>query len=228
MSTKILAKDVRVASFPWQHQGAELPPDLVAAAAPAGPPPPPPAPVPVASAAEVELARLRDSLPRELHAARQAGFQAGHHAAEQQMQDRYDNVILRVTRSIDEIGQARARFRREAEEDVVRLALAIARRILHREITIHPGALQGLVKAALETLESREICAIRLHPSLLPDLQRAQEQVGSPQPWNWTPDPSLEIGAVFVDTTRGQLDASIESQLNEIERGFADYLPTKL
>jgi flagellar assembly protein FliH len=36
------------------------------------------------------------------------------------------------------------------------------------------------------------------------------------------PDASLERGAAIFETTRGNLDASIETQLREIERGFTD------
>ncbi len=37
-------------------------------------------------------------------------------------------------------------------------------------------------------------------------------------------DPSLRVGDVIFETSQGTLDASIESQLSEIERGFADRL----
>ncbi len=37
-------------------------------------------------------------------------------------------------------------------------------------------------------------------------------------------DPSRELGTVIFETERGNLDASVESQLQEIERGLADRL----
>jgi flagellar biosynthesis/type III secretory pathway protein FliH len=37
-------------------------------------------------------------------------------------------------------------------------------------------------------------------------------------------DPSRELGTVIFETQRGNLDASVESQLQEIERGLADRL----
>jgi flagellar biosynthesis/type III secretory pathway protein FliH len=37
-------------------------------------------------------------------------------------------------------------------------------------------------------------------------------------------DPSREPGSVVFETTRGNLDASVESQLREIERGLTDRL----
>jgi len=38
------------------------------------------------------------------------------------------------------------------------------------------------------------------------------------------PDPTLQCGDVMFETSHGTLDGSIEAQLQEIERGFADRL----
>ena len=37
-------------------------------------------------------------------------------------------------------------------------------------------------------------------------------------------DPSRDLGTVIFETQRGNLDASVDSQLQEIERGLADRL----
>ena len=37
-------------------------------------------------------------------------------------------------------------------------------------------------------------------------------------------DPGLQLGDVIFETAQGDLDASIDTQLREIERGFADRL----
>ena len=41
------------------------------------------------------------------------------------------------------------------------------------------------------------------------------------------PDPAREPGTVIFETERGDLDASVESQLREIERGLTDRLERK-
>jgi len=128
----------------------------------------------------------------------------------------------RLARSIEELTGLRARFRHEAEEDVVELALAIARRVLHRELTVAPDALLGLVKAALEKIEAREVHRVRVSREDAPQVQRFFEEMGLPRRVEVIADPSLPRGAVILDSTRGLLDASVETQLLEIERGFAD------
>jgi flagellar biosynthesis/type III secretory pathway protein FliH len=39
------------------------------------------------------------------------------------------------------------------------------------------------------------------------------------------PDPALAEGAVVFETSRGAIDCGLETQLAEIERGFADLYP---
>lgn len=114
------------------------------------------------------------------------------------------------------------RFRHEAEEDVIALSLAIARRILHREITVSPDALLGLLKAALEKIEVREIHRVRVSRQDAPLVQQHLDQIGLHQRVELVPDPGLERGSAILESSRGVLDVSVETQLAEIERGFAD------
>jgi flagellar assembly protein FliH len=55
-----------------------------------------------------------------------------------------------------------------------------------------------------------------------PMVQQFLEKMGLPRRVEVIADPGLERGAVILDSARGMLDASVETQLSEIERGFAD------
>jgi flagellar biosynthesis/type III secretory pathway protein FliH len=46
--------------------------------------------------------------------------------------------------------------------------------------------------------------------------------IGSPQRIEVVPDRTLEIGGVIFETARGSYDASVTTQLAEIEKGFAE------
>ena len=74
-------------------------------------------------------------------------------------------MMERLARSIDEIGGlAAASARAKPRPTWCKLALAIARRVLRRELAVDPEALHGLVLAALEKLQGQEICRVRVHP----------------------------------------------------------------
>jgi flagellar assembly protein FliH len=166
------------------------------------------------------LKQQSEQRAREAYA---AGLREGEAAGRSLAAADLQPVIDRVARSIDEIAGFRPRLRAEAEADVIRLALAIARRVLRRELAIDAEALHGLVLGALEKLQGQEIARVRVHPShaaLVADCLRRNGTTTV----EVVPDPSREPGAVIFETQRGNLDASIESQLQEIERGLADRL----
>ena len=171
---------------------------------------------------QTRVRELEAQLEEQTQTAYHKGRQEAESSANQQVTARVDAVTATLARSIDELTGLRQRFRHEAEEDVVALALAIARRVLHRELTVSPDSLLGLAKAALEKIDLREVHRVRMHPDYAPLLEGNLEKIGLPRRVEVIADAALERGAVMIETSRGTLDASVETQLAEIERGFAD------
>jgi len=161
-----------------------------------------------------------------LAAARQQGFEEGQAAIRQTCAAEVEAMQMKLARSIEELTGSRLRSRREAEQDVVALALAVARRILHRELTMAPEALLGLVKAALDKMEAREVHQVRVSRQDAAMVRQFFEQMGLPQRVEVIADTSLAPGGVILESGRGLLDASVDTQLAEIERGFADLVPS--
>ena len=163
-------------------------------------------------------------IAQRIHEAHAAGLREGEASGQRRASAELQPVIERLCRSIEEISSLRARLRHDAEQDLVRLALAIARRILRRELTIDPDAVHGLVLGALEKLQSQEISRVRVHPAQEAAVAACLKRVVTGPPVEVLADPSREPGSVLFETGRGNLDASVESQLQEIERGLADRL----
>src|SRR5271170_5818584 len=118
---------------------------------------------------------------QRLEAARRQGFEEGQAAGRQSLAGQVEAMQLKLARSIEELTGTRLRCRREAEQDVVALALAVARRILHRELTMAPEALLGLVKAALDKMEAREVHQVRVSRQDAAMVRQFFEQMGLPQ-----------------------------------------------
>jgi flagellar assembly protein FliH len=94
--------------------------------------------------------------------------------------------------------------------------------VLRRELTVDPASVEGLVGAALERLQSQEGCRIRIHPDHVPALQASIERLGMSAKVEVIADPAQELGAAVFEMQRGNLDASVDTQLREIERGLVD------
>jgi flagellar assembly protein FliH len=170
------------------------------------------------------LAMLQQEWEQKTREAYAAGQRNGEAAASGRATAEMQAAIERLARSIEEMATLRPRLRAEAEADLVRLSLAIARRVLRRELAIDPEALHGLVLGALEKLQGQEISRVRVHPAHAKMVADCLRQNSASSNVEVTADPSRELGAVVFESARGNLDASIESQLQEIERGLADRL----
>src|SRR5205085_10871668 len=171
---------------------------------------------------EKRIAELEQLMEIRTREAREAGLREGAAAAQARTQEEVQAALDRVAQSIAEIDQYQSRLRRQTEMDAVRLSVAIARRVLRRELTVDPAAIEGLVGAALERLQSQESSRVRLHPDHVPALSAALDRLGMSAKVEIIADPAQEPGAAIFEMPRGNLDASMDSQLREIERGLAD------
>lgn len=123
--------------------------------------------------------------------------------------------------------EAQTRYFIEAEAAVVRLALSIAARVLHREAQLDPLLLRGAVRVALEHAQQSATCVLEVDAERAAAWERwlsSDGTMGRPQirvkedaaPGHCR----LEIGA-------SSADLSVNTQLAEIERGFFDLLQSR-
>lgn len=173
---------------------------------------------------EARMADMQNRHRRELEDTIQRTRLECEARAQALLQNEIEPWLKRMAQSIEDIATVKQRYLAESEDQLVRLAVAVARRILYREIQVDTEALFGLIHAATQRSELRELNRIMLNPkdhqALLPHLERLQ----LPPRVEILSDPALERGALLLESTSGILDASIQAQLDEVERGFIDLL----
>ncbi len=152
------------------------------------------------------------------------GAAAAEAAAKAQAQARVEPVLAGLSGVIAELAALRRKLRAEAEEDTVRLAIAIARRVLYRELACDSEALLGLVKAAFQKCNARETHRLRLSPQDAETVRENRARMNLPPAVEIVSDDGLARGSAIFETSRGDLDTSIDTQLGEIERGFTDVM----
>src|SRR6266850_4019760 len=171
---------------------------------------------------QTRIAELELEMTKRVGEARETGYSEGEAAGKAQGEDEVRAAVQRLTESIAGVDEYRSRLYRQTEVDAVRLSVAIARRVLRRELTVDPSAIEGLVGAALQRLQSQETCRVKMHPDYITALSAAIERMGMSAKVEVVADPAQEPGAAVFEMPRGNLDASIDSQLREIERGLVD------
>jgi flagellar assembly protein FliH len=130
-----------------------------------------------------------------------------------------------LVQAVREFAQERETYFQRVEAEVVGLAVAIARKILHREAQVDPLLLAGVVRVGLDNIAAGTHVRLRVHPDQIhawqgffsqqTDLQAVPEMVG---------DATLGAGRCMLETELGSTDLTLETQLKEIEQGFFDLL----
>jgi flagellar assembly protein FliH len=174
------------------------------------PPQPEPAFEPLPDPAEILAARIEEERISITAQVRQE--------AEREIQ----RARTEISHAVEQFGQQRGEYFRQAEAEVVNLALAIARRLIHRETQIDPRLLAGLVKFELDQLESATNVRLFVAPDTLGYWNEAAPTMS--RPVEIVADKALTPGDARIETVLGATTVSFERELKEIERGFFDLL----
>jgi flagellar assembly protein FliH len=188
---------------------------------------PGPSPAAEALALKQRIQQLEQARPLEAMRSKQEGIAEGLQQGRTEFASQLKAVSDRLTATIAELATLKRKLRNGAEREILDLSLAIARRILYRELVTDPEALQGLLHVALQKLQQREITRIRVYPEGADAIRAGLQHLGAAPAIQVYADQSLKAGSVIFETALGELDASIDTQLAEIQRGFADRLKSQ-
>ena len=166
-----------------------------------------------AAAGERDAAAEREAYERGL---REGEAQGARKALEQ-----FQASVRAFAESAAAVAAYKPALRAEAERELVTLSLAVARKVLRRELTIDAHMVLAVVKACLEDLRNAEVYRLHLHPQDVPPVASLLQQQRRGQ-IELIPDPGVTRGGALFETSQGTLDARLETQLEEIERGLAD------
>lgn len=112
----------------------------------------------------------------------------------------------------------------EAHQQVVELTLALVHKILGPLAAATTDAVVQVVERALQLLSDREQLTIRVHPDDLKTLIDAKPQllgsVDGIQRLTVLEDPSVKPGGCLVQTPTTEIDARLDTQLQELARSL--------
>ena len=171
--------------------------------------------------------RLAEEKRKAFEAGREQGRQEGGKAAQEAQKTAQaaaeSERARQAAKLLDTFAQERDRYLHAVEHEVVKLALAVAARILRREAQMDPLLLTGAVRVALGQLSASTQVRLRVPPAeldlwtealaLVPHLAVKPTVVAGEE---------MLLGDCAIETEMGSVDLGIRAQLGEIERGFFD------
>lgn len=128
-----------------------------------------------------------------------------------------------IARTCEQFRKEREGYFSAVEAEVVKLALAIAARVLHREVKLDPMLLQGVVRVALGKVAEESGLSLRV-PIQDEDAWRKLMSTEEAVKVKVQGDSRLIGGECVLETSVGRVELGLGAQLEEIEKGFFDLL----
>lgn len=210
----------------WEMNAIAVPPagmrNAPAAPAPVRAPAPAPAPAPVKVIDDAELARLRQQASQSGHEEGQRegytqgqaeGYAAGMALAQEQTQALHALLLSLPT--------ALRAAEREVADDLLALALAIARQMVGQALAAEPEHILTLVRDLLRvepTLNGTPRLLMHVDDAALVQQQLADELHAAG--WRIRTDPSIQRGGCRVHAAGGALDATVETRWERVTAAF--------
>ncbi|MCX7800440.1 MAG: FliH/SctL family protein [Fimbriimonadales bacterium] len=181
-----------------------------------------------------QLERLREAARREgyeeglrrgLDEGREAGYREGFEKAVADVRAReqaaLEEFVAGLRQLEDCFGPLLDRFFANCEEALAPLAMAVAARLVARELSMGPEAALALAREALAEVTHADSARIRVHPLHSRALrERAADLLAvseSLKRIEFVDDPSIE-GGVIVDSAGGVIDASLPTRVRNLVR----------
>ncbi|HWI54061.1 MAG TPA: FliH/SctL family protein [Desulfobacteria bacterium] len=167
---------------------------------------------------------------REVHEAaftkgREEGYQYGLKIAEDESVAR----IMEAEKLVEQARQERVEIIEGSENEILQLAMAVARKVVGEEIVLNSECVVDIVKKAIQKATDRQELTVRVNPENLDVTLNAEEEINKSaagiRKMRVTADPAVSIGGCVVETPNETVDARVERQLDEIEQALLEVGP---
>jgi flagellar assembly protein FliH len=203
-----------VESFAWRNAPD---PDAAAPVRDRTEPPAGPVPQPAPAVDSAELHARLASLEREAFA---KGFAQGERAGNEAAGQRGEAMLRRLTQTLEELTTLRAQMIHQTERQMVQLALAVARRIVHREVSLDQDLLIAMARVALERLGESARVTVRLHPEEFAATAAARAADWTGSSVEVIADARVGRGGCRVESDVGMIDAGVDAHIQELARAL--------
>lgn len=148
------------------------------------------------------------------------GFKAGERAGFDVGSQKTAMVSAALIRLMDELSGFRDGLYKSAEAELTSLALAIARKVICRELELSNDVIRGAVKAAIDALSGGRELTIKINPKDMETLKEYRAELleyGMEKGVRLQPDEAISRGGCIVETNFQEADATIDGCLQIIE-----------
>lgn len=164
---------------------------------------------PAASAPEIDV-----------EAAKQEAYAKGKKDGRAEAEKKFQSTARSLAAALEEVNGLRASVFENSREDMLRLVMAMARQVIRTEARENRDVIAKTLAKTLEAAVPSEEYYVRIHPA---DMEAVLENkplflasMKGLKNIHFTPDESISRGGAAAESKAGDVDATIESQLETI------------
>jgi flagellar biosynthesis/type III secretory pathway protein FliH len=153
------------------------------------------------------------------------GLEQGERTGAEAVLRRLDTLLESLRLAAGEMERLRADAARTHEWELVQLALAVAAKIVEREVRQDPAAIAVIVQSALARVEHAERITVRLNPTDAERLNEVRARVletlaAGDAAVSFHADEHIRAGGCLIESDRGDVDARLEQRFRVVEEAF--------
>jgi len=174
-------------------------------------------------AVELETESVREKARREGYAlGEEKGVAAGEKQGMHEGMLEWQGLIQETETIIQELHTSRMALLKSAEDEMLRLIVAFAKRIVKLETRFNPAVIMKNIDAAIGLLSETDKIVLRINLRDKAMVQARKDELlrrlTGVRELTVLEDPSLTPGGVRIESTSGTIDATIETQAAELEK----------
>jgi flagellar assembly protein FliH len=154
----------------------------------------------------------------------QEGFESGIQQGIQQRYDEAEPLVSQISSVLAQLNSLRQVVRFQAEEELVKLALQIAKNVVAKEIKLNNSVIKNIVQAALQETEVQGKIYLFLHPDdyefLVDSKSDLERYLSDEQSLVLRQNPEMKAGSIYVESDEEIISRSIDGQFDKLEESL--------
>jgi len=152
--------------------------------------------------------------------AKESGLEGAQRAAEETASEKVKEALETLNQAAIE----RKKIIKDAENEILRLALKVAEQIIKSEVSLHRDVSLNIVSDAINRVSDREQVIIRVNRDDVENIKKYKDRISSIvdgiKSLSIVEDEGVEPGGCVVETNLGYVDARISTKIAAIEEAF--------
>ncbi|MDL2220235.1 hypothetical protein LJC55_01060 [Eubacteriales bacterium OttesenSCG-928-N14] len=152
------------------------------------------------------------------------GYSEGMSQANAVLQQQSEEQLQEFQSAVDDIESFKAQVLSELEDNVLELALEVAKKIIHIELERDSTLFIGMVRQAIQRLRQEGKFTVKVNSQQFADCfsdgGKAFAQTIDSAPFTVVPDPGISPFGVVLEAQKGVVDAGADTQLKMVSRAL--------